>query len=49
MSAPSNPARFDELIQAPVRLRICASLGPVQWAEFARLRTVLEVADSVLS
>lgn len=48
MSAPSDPAGFDELIHAPLRLRICASLGPVQWAEFAQLRDVLEVADSVL-
>lgn len=49
MSAPSNPAKFDELIHAPVRLRICASLAPLQWAEFAQLRDSLGVADSVLS
>lgn len=49
MSDPSNPAAFDELIHAPVRLRICASLAPVQWAEFAQLRDALGVADSVLS
>lgn len=49
MSGPSNVARFDELIHAPVRLRICASLGPVQWVEFAQLRDTLGVADSVLS
>lgn len=49
MSAPSNPAKFDELIHAPVRLRICASLAPLQWAEFGQLRDSLGVADSVLS
>lgn len=49
MSAPSSPAVFDELIHAPVRLRICAGLAPVQWAEFAQLRDVLGVADSVVS
>ncbi len=49
MSAPSNPAKFDDLIHAPVRLRICASLAPLQWAEFGQLRDSLGVADSVLS
>lgn len=46
---PTAEARFDELIHAPTRLRICANLAPVQWVEFAHLRDVLEVADSVLS
>lgn len=49
MSKRSSVARFDELIHAPLRLRICASLSPVQWAEFAPLRDILGVADSVLS
>lgn len=49
MSGQSSVSRFDELIHAPVRLRICASLGPVQWVEFAQLRDALGVADSVLS
>ncbi len=49
MSAHSNPVKFDNLIHAPVRLRVCASLAPVQWAEFAQLRDSLGVADSVLS
>ncbi|WP_431711022.1 transcriptional regulator [Glutamicibacter uratoxydans] len=40
---------FDELIHAPLRLRICAMLSPVQWAEFALVRDRLQVADSVLS
>lgn len=49
MNVPSSPPSFDELIHAPVRLRICASLAPVQWAEFSPLRDALAVADSVLS
>jgi DNA-binding transcriptional ArsR family regulator len=46
---PTAEAQFDELIHAPIRLRICANLAPVQWVEFAHLRDALEVADSVLS
>ncbi|MFF5794464.1 transcriptional regulator [Paeniglutamicibacter sp. NPDC012692] len=49
MNTPTSSGRFDELIHAPLRLRICASLAPVQWAEFSQLREVLDVADSVLS
>lgn len=49
MNATSRQVQFDELIHAPIRLRICASLAPLQWAEFAQLRDALEVADSVLS
>lgn len=49
MSTPPSEARFDDLIHAPIRLRICASLAPVQWAEFSHLREILNVADSVLS
>ena len=49
MSDPSSPGQFNELIHAPLRLRICASLAPVQWAEFSQLRDALDVADSVLS
>lgn len=49
MSAASNQGTFNELIHAPIRLRICASLAPAKWAEFAQLRDVLQVADSVLS
>lgn len=49
MNAVSDGARFDELIHAPIRLRLCASLAPVEWAEFSHLREVLGVTDSVLS
>ncbi len=48
MDKPAEP-RFDDLIHAPLRLRICASLAPVQWAEFTHLKENLGVADSVLS
>lgn len=40
---------FDEVIHAPMRLRICTLLGSVSSAEFAALRDELDVADSVLS
>lgn len=49
MTKSSSKAQFDELIHAPLRLRICASLAPVKWAEFAQLKQNLGVADSVLS
>ncbi len=41
--------RFNEVIHAPNRLRICAILAAVDRAEFATLRESLGVADSVLS
>jgi DNA-binding MarR family transcriptional regulator len=41
--------RFDEVVHAPNRLRICAVLAASSSAEFAVLRDVLGVADSVLS
>lgn len=40
---------FDEVIHAPLRLRICAFLDAVETAEFAVLRDMLDVADSVVS
>ena len=39
---------FDEIVHAPHRLRICAFLA-VSPAEFATVRDLLGVADSVLS
>lgn len=42
-------ARFDELIHAPNRLKICALLATVREAEFRVLREELGVSDSVLS
>ncbi|MEV4799185.1 transcriptional regulator [Nonomuraea sp. NPDC049421] len=41
--------RFDEIVHAPNRLRICALLAASSSAEFGMLRDVLGVADSVLS
>ena len=45
----SVTARFDEEIHAQPRLRLCAALAPVRWADFATLRDALGVADSALS
>lgn len=42
-------ARFDETIHAPVRLRICGLLRPVEHLDFAVLRDTLEVSDATLS
>lgn len=42
-------AKLDPLIHAPARLQLVTTLAAVSEAEFATLRTVLEVSDSVLS
>jgi len=42
-------AGFDEVVHAPNRLQICALLAAVESADFAVIRAVLGVADSVLS
>jgi DNA-binding MarR family transcriptional regulator len=42
-------ARFDEVIHAPVRLRICGVLRPVEQMDFAVLRNTLNVSDATLS
>lgn len=42
-------AAFDELIHAPLRLKICAMLSPVRWLPFSDIRDSLEISDSVLS
>jgi DNA-binding MarR family transcriptional regulator len=41
--------RFDDVIHAPLRLRICGLLRPVDRLDFAVLRTTLEVSDATLS
>jgi DNA-binding MarR family transcriptional regulator len=41
--------RFDELIHAPKRLRLCSMLSGMSEVEFASLREALGVSDSVLS
>jgi DNA-binding MarR family transcriptional regulator len=40
---------IDPVIHAPNRLRICATLAPLESAEFQFLRETLDVSDSVLS
>nr|NLD40102.1 helix-turn-helix domain-containing protein [Actinomycetales bacterium] len=44
-----STAQFNEIIHAPLRLRICASLASVDTLEFGVLRDEFQVADSVLS
>ena len=44
-----SEAAFDELIHAPLRLRICAMLAPVHRLPFSDIRDNLEISDSVLS
>lgn len=44
-----SEARFDEVVHAPHRLRIMAMLVVADAVEFATLREMLGVADSVLS
>ncbi len=41
--------RFDELVHAPLRLRLCALLSGVEQISFAYARESLGVSDSVLS
>ncbi|HET8977402.1 MAG TPA: transcriptional regulator [Solirubrobacteraceae bacterium] len=47
--ATVSQAAFDELIHAPLRLRICAMLSPVQRLPFSDIRDSLGISDSVLS
>lgn len=42
-------AAFDDVIHAPVRLRICGALRSVQTLEFAVVRDTLEITDAHLS
>jgi DNA-binding MarR family transcriptional regulator len=46
MTAPDG---FDAVLHPPARLQIAAVLANVDSAEFARLRTITAVSDSVLS
>lgn len=48
-ATPAAEDGFDDLIHAPVRLRICAALDPVREVEFGALLTVLDVSKSALS
>jgi DNA-binding MarR family transcriptional regulator len=42
-------ARFDPVVHAPNRLKICAFLTPLEEAEFQVVRDEIGVSDSVLS
>lgn len=42
-------ARFDDVIHAPARLRICGVLRPVEQVDFAVLRDTLGLSDATLS
>ncbi len=42
-------AGFDEIIHAPIRLRVCGLLRPVDSLDFAVLRDALDVSDATLS
>jgi len=42
-------AQFDPVIHPPPRLQICARLAAVETMDFATLREMLEVSESVLS
>jgi DNA-binding MarR family transcriptional regulator len=41
--------RFDEVVHAPVRLRLCAAMSRVEQVSFAVLRDTLDLSDSALS
>jgi DNA-binding MarR family transcriptional regulator len=43
------PSGFDAVLHPPTRLQIAAVLSQVSDAEFARLRSITGVSDSVLS
>lgn len=42
-------AAFDPVIHAPPRLQICARLAAVETMDFATMREMLDVSESVLS
>ncbi len=44
-----QPTAFDELIHAPVRLRICAAMSTASELEFAALEEALGISTSSLS
>lgn len=44
-----SEALFDEIIHAPLRLRICGLLRRVEQLDFAVLRDTLNISDATLS
>ena len=47
--AAAAPDGFDELIHAPVRLRLCAALDHAREIEFGAMMTMLDISKSALS
>ena len=43
------PAALDPVIHAPLRLQVCAMLAAAQTVDFATVREMLDVSESVLS
>ena len=43
------PAALDPVIHAPIRLQACAMLAAAQTVDFATVREMLDVSESVLS
>jgi len=43
------PAALDPVIHAPLRLQICAMLAAAETVDFATVREMLDVSESVLS
>ena len=49
LAASAEADGFDEVIHAPVRLRICAALDQVREIEFGGLLGLLDISKSALS
>jgi len=43
------PTALDPVIHAPLRLQVCAMLAAAQTVDFATVREMLDVSESVLS
>jgi len=48
-AAAAAPGGFDELIHAPVRLRLCAALDHAREIEFGTMMAMLGISKSALS
>ena len=46
---PPAEEGFDQVVHAPVRLRVCAALAPVREIEFGALVALLDISKSALS
>lgn len=49
VSTMASEGSFNELIHAPLRLRICGLLRPVDKIDFAVIRDTLNISDPTLS